>query len=466
MWMPTVTGNVVRHLRAKCCYAATLFVHAWRASFNSENNSRMTIKRFQMLRRLRCASRARTLMLLLCLLLLPLLSLAWQLRRTRTREWKPAEVPIAFWSWRRAAPAQAEVDKAKAETGARTLFLRAGQIDAKDGMLRRTRPSVGQFPSGIRLHLVYNATRSLLANFERIDDEALAAIICKVYAEDAARAASDRSNVVGIQLDFDIPTRLLPRYASLLRRVRAQLPQGTQLSITGLPTWIDSAQIDELLASVDFWIPQCYGAIIPDELQKIIPISSTQALRSIIKRVRQVGRPFYAGLPDYGYAILYSPDGKLIALRGDLDPLKVARHTQLELIEQRAFGAETLDDDEGKNASEWRRIYRATSDDVLDGLSMRAGDYLMLDVPRGEWLRALAGVVRKEAGENLLGICIFRLPDPADPTTLTFRQVAAAMQDVPASDQATLKTDAMMRAGGWREYEEGQTLIKANGDKR
>ncbi len=434
----------------------------------------MKIERFNKLRRLRRASK-NSLSLVLYILSLSLLSLAWQLQRTHTRKWKPAEVPIAFWAWRRAAPAQEEVDKAISETAARALFLRAGQLDAKNGMLRRIRPVAGELPRGIALHLVYNGTRTLLANFARIDDEALAAIVCNIYAEDAARAVSSGGNIAGVQLDFDIPTRLLPRYARLLRKVRAQLPRGTQLSITGLPTWLDSAQINELLACVDFWIPQCYGAIIPDELQKVIPIASVQALPQIMKRVRQLGRPFYAGLPDYGYAILYAPDGKLIALRGDLDSSKTARHTQLELIEQRAFKAETQDDDESEDAgaSEWRRVYRATSDDVLDGLSMRAGDYLMLDAPRVEWLRALARVAREEAGDNLLGICIFRLPDPADPTTLSLRQVAAALQDVPAADIArtTMTTDAAtrangMHANGWRNYEQAQTSIKTDGDKR
>jgi hypothetical protein len=55
------------------------------------------------------------------------------------RVWKPAEVPLAFWAWRSETPSQAEVERAARETGARALFLRAGQMDLKSGRVVRVR---------------------------------------------------------------------------------------------------------------------------------------------------------------------------------------------------------------------------------------------------------------------------------------------------------------------------------------
>ena len=90
-----------------------------------------------------------------------LTSTAWSLYR-RPRVWSPHEVPIAFWAWRNEAPAETDLLDCAQKAQARTLFLRAGQIDLQEGTLRRIRPVQGAIPTGIQLHLVYNATRPLL----------------------------------------------------------------------------------------------------------------------------------------------------------------------------------------------------------------------------------------------------------------------------------------------------------------
>src|SRR4051794_38881604 len=65
------------------------------------------------------------------------------------RLWRPGEPPVAFWSWRTEAPAQGEVERAARETGARTLFLRAGQLDLKAGRVGRVRAVEGRMPRGV-----------------------------------------------------------------------------------------------------------------------------------------------------------------------------------------------------------------------------------------------------------------------------------------------------------------------------
>jgi hypothetical protein len=311
--------------------------------------------------------------------------------------------------------------------------LRAGQIHQEDdGRLHRVRPVTGNFPRGVELHLVYNSTRRVLSGFERIEPAELARVISETYREDAARAAREGARVVGIQLDLDAPTRLLPHYARILRATRERLPQGVKLSVTGLPTWMDSKELSEALDAVDFWIPQCYGARIPERLSQAAPISSPQDVALAVSRARDLGRPFYAGLAAYGYAILYDVRGALVTIRGDLDPALIARDVNFELIEREPFTASGQPhiDDQPAIASEWRYVYRARADAaVVDSLVVRAGETLMLDVPSAGALRESARLVRAEAGEKLLGICVFRLPANDDPTTLSFTEVAAALTD-------------------------------------
>jgi hypothetical protein len=304
-------------------------------------------------------------------------------------------------------------------TQARTLFLRMGQFDYQDGTLRRIRNPRGTLPRGIELHFVYNATRSLLAQLENVDDTLLASSIYEAFAKDTERSLADHATVSGLQIDIDVPTRLLPRYTKTLRVLHARLAPQVQLSITGLPTWMDSAALSGVLDQVDFWIPQFYGSEIPGRLDQSIPISSSQFVSRSVARARQLDRPFYAGLAAYSYALLYSSSGTLITLRGDLNPLHVANDDNLELIERRTFD----------NTKEWRYVYRARSDGVTDGLAMNAGDFLVIDSPTTDSLRTAARAVRQNAGGKLLGICVFRLPGDSDPATLTMEQIAAALGD-------------------------------------
>jgi hypothetical protein len=383
---------------------------------------------------------------------------AWR-RGREPRAWEPAATPVAFWSWRDETPAQADVDAAAEATGARVLFLRAGQLDFSSGRVSRIRAARGRFPTKVALHLVYNATPDLLEEFERVEEGALASAAVGAFLEDAARAAGEGARVEGLQLDIDAPTRLLARYGRVLGAARSLLPEGVRLSATGLPTWMNSARaLRETLAAVDFWAPQFYGASVAARSDRVAPVSSPAAVERDVERARELGVPFYAGLATYGQAMLYGRDGRLAGLRGDLDPARVAADQNFELVERRAFEPRATSGADGltaAHASEWRYVFRARSDAEAAGLSVRAGDTLVLDVPSGEALRAGARGVRRRAGDKLLGICLFRLPTRGDATALNLAQVAAALADREAAVSTRLEA---------HETEAGQLLLTAAND--
>src|ERR1044071_7352914 len=154
----------------------------------------------------------------------------------RPHVWAVGEVPVAFWAWRTQSPDAIDVEEAVEIANAQVLFLRAGQFDYQDGKLRRVRPLAGSFPKGIKLHLVYNPPRTVLEKLETIDSQSLANEIAATFKEDSERATRDGADIKGMQLDIDFPTRLLPRYERTLGAIRPNLPTGTELSITGLPT--------------------------------------------------------------------------------------------------------------------------------------------------------------------------------------------------------------------------------------
>ncbi len=351
-----------------------------------------------------------------------------------------SEVPLAFWAWRITTPDEADVDAAATATKAKILFIRAGQIEFENGAVKRIQAVKGQLPRAMELHLVYNGTRKFLAEFERLDLDNFAKSLLEIYQGDLAQADRDQANIAGVQLDLDVPTRLLPRYTEALMTLKKNLPPNIKLSITGLPTWANSNEINSVLSVVDFWIPQCYGAEIPTHITKQIPISSPKNVVRTINKIRQLNKPFYAGLSAYSYAILYAKDGSLLELRGDLDPAAAANNKNLELLASRNFKG-----DEG--AGERRYVYRANSDLVLDGLIINVGESLVFDLPSAASLRESARAVRENAGENLLGICLFRLPGNNDETVLSLSEITAAVNDVQTkvATKITLSRDKNQR---------------------
>lgn len=379
-----------------------------------------------------------------------LTSLLWASVERPPRVWAVSEVPIAFWAWRADAPTAADIETVRAATNANTLFLRAGQIDYADGKFTRIRSVEGAPPAGIETHLVYNATEATLERFATLDTETLALFIAATYLNDAERARARGAHIRGLQLDLDAPTRLLDTYAEILEHLRRRLPQSTQLSITGLPTWMDAPALKRTLAATDFWIPQFYGDHIPRTLTDRTPIADTAALRRDLTRARRLAHPFHAGLPAYGYALLYSPRGSLIALRGDIPPALVARDHRLQLVTRQPVGStdnatttttsnSSSTPDSSSTPTAWRYDFLATADAAINGLNIRAGEHLLLEIPTAAGLRLMAQLTRRHGGTHLRGICLFRLPTATDPTTLTAREIAHALTDRTAHPEAALE---------------------------
>jgi hypothetical protein len=218
---------------------------------------------------------------------------------------------------------------------------------------------------------------------------------------------------------------------------------------------------------VDFWAPQFYGAEIPATVHRIIPIASPRDITRDVARARELGKPFYAGLAAYGQALVYDARGSLVELRGDLDPARVASDTNLELVGRRAFGAGAEGDGARVGAAppagEWRYVFRARTDTVLDGLTLRAGEQIVLEVPGSESLRAGVRGVREGAGDKLLGICLFRLPTRDDPTALRLEEVTAALLDR-ETEFSTRVSAAPSDAGSREASASNRLLVTAEND--
>jgi hypothetical protein len=98
--------------------------------------------------------------------------------------------------------------------------------------------------------------------------------------------------VEGVQIDFDASTRGIGGYAAFLREMKASLPAGCKLSVTGLMDWASQAEpedLDELSGTVDELIFQTYRGR-----------RTVADIDAYLKRLDRLRVPFRLGLVEGG----------------------------------------------------------------------------------------------------------------------------------------------------------------------
>jgi len=208
-----------------------------------------------------------------------------------------------------------------------------------------------------------------------------------------------------------VPTKRLPAYAEFLKRLRAGLPAGCQLSATMLLDWSGSVDLPAVMAAVDCIVPQFYATIAPagPSVERLV---AGGELAPVIARLGEHRPPYRIGLPTYEQCSLFNADGSLL---GRCCPLAVESAL--------AAGAQVRHAVAGDE-----HIVELVCPEPLTiaGVRLAAGSRLAIGIPTPAGLGRQLQTVQRLAGAHCLGICLFRLPDGAATHTLSLAQVAAA----------------------------------------
>jgi hypothetical protein len=121
--------------------------------------------------------------------------------------------------------------------------------------------------------------------------------------------------LVGIEIDHDCATAALVDYADWLEELRAALPRDLTLSITALPSWLESAALDDVLAAVDESVLQVHAVARPDRGL----FDTDAALRWTRAWAARSSRPFNVALPAYGVRASTDAQGAIEAVDAEAD---------------------------------------------------------------------------------------------------------------------------------------------------
>ncbi|HTQ10804.1 MAG TPA: DUF3142 domain-containing protein [Fimbriimonadaceae bacterium] len=341
------------------------------------------------------------------------------------------DLDLGIWYWHSPFAVSDEDARLLRSAGFTTLYVRTGTFTTDGKRLLLALPEQWQSgDKGFRIVSVFNFDPGLLTHFDAFGVDRMAGDMAPRIAAALDGARKRGIHPAGVQLDIDCPTRLLPKYAELLGRLKPMLAKdfsGTwSFSITALPTWLSSPQFADVASRVDFVAPQFYEGRVGRTVDDIVPVSDPSELASGLRRLDGTGIAFYAGIPAYGHALLYDKRGRLEAVYRGLSAEDALRHPSLR------YESTTPIDARGRAARESSYVGQdlvALKAIHPDSSGRGLGDTLAYLLPSLEIESGQARDVEEKAPANCRGMIVYRYPEPDETTCLSIRSIVAAIRN-------------------------------------
>ncbi|WP_035607387.1 DUF3142 domain-containing protein [Haloferula sp. BvORR071] len=223
-----------------------------------------------------------------------------------------------------------------------------------------------------------------------------------------------------LQLDYDCPVRLLPKYAEYISALRAELSLQ-ELSVTALASWGGTPGLEKVGKAADEIVPMFYDitADPPADVLagKFVPMAGGEAQKWIAKW-KDCSTPWRAGLPNFERLTLFQSDGTLSGHLRQWSPETVLAADYLQPL----------------STAPGLALYRVTRDASLEGTALHAGQFLAWRAPDDETLRQL---IASSFAAGARGIVWFALPGPGLRASHTPSHLAALARG--ESPQPSLK---------------------------
>lgn len=124
--------------------------------------------------------------------------------------------------------------------------------------------------------------------------------------------------VAGVEIDYDCATSKLPAYRDFLAALKSRLGPDSALSITALPTWLNSPELDALLKMADESVLQVHAVLNP--AQGLFDAKRAHAwLNAFADRTQ---KPWRVALPTYGSRVAWDEDGNVVAIESERPALQ------------------------------------------------------------------------------------------------------------------------------------------------
>lgn len=158
------------------------------------------------------------------------------------------------------------------------------------------------------------ATRRPIIGVIRIDGRLDEARMPALLDEILARLAPASATLAGLEIDYDCPTSKLALYAKFLGELRTRLARPIALSITALPTWMNSTMLERLSKPLDELVLQVHA--VADPRRGLF--DPVQVGRWVAEFGRRIRKPFRVAIPAYDVRVTWRDDGRLASVEGEM----------------------------------------------------------------------------------------------------------------------------------------------------
>lgn len=185
------------------------------------------------------------------------------------------------------------------ETGTHDLYVLGGELEYENGLVRWRGANVpGHLWRHDRVTAVFRLPVQALDN----------------PGKSAARVVSHAGTlgVRRIQLDVDVPERMIDCYAELVEGIRRRWPVGAgrrRLGATFLPCHLGLKEVRRVLAALDEPVIQLHGIDVPKNHAETWALMKRRTVFRALRAARALDGRFKMALPSYAYVLTFNADG-------------------------------------------------------------------------------------------------------------------------------------------------------------
>lgn len=218
---------------------------------------------------------------------------------------KPQPLPNDAYIWQRQWTPALRRAVAQSEPGVRAWRVLAAEMDVR-GQWRTFTPDWRALAASGKPVV---AVVRIEGQLQQWDEHVLLTDVQAVLAQWRAQSLP----FAGVEIDHDCATSRLPDYAHFLQSLRPTLLSGERLSITALPTWLDSGELNALIAQADEAVLQVHAVQSPRA-----GLFDPQRARSWLSLFAgHTDKPWRVALPAYGTRVSWNEQGGVSAIESE-----------------------------------------------------------------------------------------------------------------------------------------------------
>lgn len=322
------------------------------------------------------------------------------------------------------------------------MFVRSGTFSSDGTNLVLVAPQkYGEGSNTLPVHLVFNADAGVIRHFEDYNlKTAIPQMSTRILAQIKA-AESQGVKVIGVQLDFDVATRLLPKYAEIIKGIRRTDSkfQGKSFffTITGLMSWLGTRGLDEVAHEVDFMVPQAYEGETGLTVDEMKPVFDPDLLARQIPKAERLSCPYWIGIPAYGHAFLFDEKDRLLGTYRNLEAQDALRHPSFKLVSAYASDrngkvAQSTDQWVGEEILKFKAVRPSPTGEGL-------GYTLAYSLPSPDLILRSFQSVNERRGSNCQGVILYRMPETGSSFSVPLTASEHALKSKPIESDLSVR---------------------------